>query len=117
MTAEIFGLDGLIILFILLVPVSFGLALWASIDAATRPDEAFRRAGQSKVLWIILSIGGAFLLGPVGGVLGIVYLAAIRPKVKEHQEVPGQFYATPPPPPPGWWLASDGRWYPPESAH
>ena len=35
MAAEIFGVDGLIILFLLLVPLSFGLALWALIDAAT----------------------------------------------------------------------------------
>jgi hypothetical protein len=122
--AEIFGVDGLIILFLLLVPLSLGLALWALIDAATRPDDAFKRAGQNKVVWIILPIVGLVLLGFVGGIIGIVYLAAIRPKVREQQALPGQHYATPPPypapsppaPPQGWWLASDGRWYPPESA-
>ena len=116
MRAVVFGVDALVILLILLVPASFGLAIWALIDAASRPDVAFQRAGQSKVLWIILPIVGALLLGPVGGILGLVYLTAIRPKVKVHQEPPGLFYAPSPQPPPGWWLASDGRWYPPETA-
>ncbi len=129
MAAEIFGVDGLIILILLLIPVSFGLALWALIDAASRPDEAFRQAGQSKVLWIILPIVGFVLLGFVAAILGIVYLAAIRPKVREAQANLAQYQRTqfiaappnfvPPPfpgPPPGWWLASDGQWYPPESA-
>jgi uncharacterized membrane protein YwzB len=79
MLAELFGQQGLIIL---LLPVFLGVALWALIDAAIRPDAAFRAAGQSKVLWIILPIVGIFLFVIVGGILGVVYLAAIRPKVK-----------------------------------
>jgi hypothetical protein len=77
--AEILGGGGLIIL---LFPISFGLALWALIDAATRPESAFKSARQSKVLWIVLPIVGIFLFAIVGGVLGVVYLFAIRPKVK-----------------------------------
>ena len=38
----------------------------------------------------------------VGGILGIIYLAAIRPKVRE-QMVPAESMA---PPPPGWWRAA-----------
>ncbi len=116
--AEVFGVDGLLVLLILLVPVSFGLVLWAVIDAAQRPEEAFRRAGQNKTLWIILSIVGLVVLGFVGGAVALVYLTAIRPRVKEQQAIAGRYYpaAPPAPPPPGWWLASDGRWYPPEQA-
>ena len=108
--AEIFGVDGIIILLFPLV--SLVLAIWAIIDAASRPEPAFQRAGQSKVLWIILPIVGLFFFFIVGGILGIVYLAAIRPKVRA-QMVPAESMA---PPPPGWWRASDGNWYPPESA-
>jgi hypothetical protein len=79
-TAEIFGEQGLII--VLLVVGSLVAALWALIDAATRPESDFRAAGQSKVLWIVLPIVGIFLFTFGGGVLGIVYLATIRPKVK-----------------------------------
>jgi hypothetical protein len=35
-----------------------------------------------KTLWIVLPIVGMFLFVLVGGVLGIVYLTAIRPKLK-----------------------------------
>jgi hypothetical protein len=55
--SEIFGVDGLVVL---LFPVCFVLALWALIDAAIRPPVRL-----------------------VGGVLGIVYLTAIRPKLKQ----------------------------------
>ncbi|MBF6557750.1 MAG: DUF2516 family protein [Acidimicrobiales bacterium] len=77
--AEILGAGGLVIL---LFPISFGLALWALIDAAIRPEAAFKTAGQSKVLWIILPIVGIFLFAIVGGILGVVYLVGIRPKVR-----------------------------------
>jgi Protein of unknown function (DUF2516) len=109
MLGEIFGVDGIIILFLPLVSLVF--ALWALIDAATRPGPAFQAAGQNKVLWIILPIVGLFFFFVVGGILGIVYLAAIRPKIRAHMQAPGVAA-----PPPGWWLASDGNWYPPESA-
>jgi len=89
MVGEIFGVDGLIIL---LFPVSLVLALWALIDASIRPEPAFKAAGQSKVLWIILPIVGILLLLVVGGVLGVIYLAAIRPKVKAVEGVGGGFY-------------------------
>jgi hypothetical protein len=80
MPSEIFGVDGLVIL---LFPVCFVLALWALIDAAIRPSQVFQAAGQNKTLWIVLPIVGMFLFVLVGGVLGIVYLTAIRPKLKQ----------------------------------
>lgn len=108
--AEIFGVDGV---FLLLLLASLVLALWALIDAASQPKGAFQRAGQSKVLWIILPIIGLVLFFIVGGILGIVYLATVRPKVRAQEAIPTN-YATPASP--GWWMASDGDWYPPESA-
>ncbi len=80
MISEIFGVDGLIIL--LLALASFGLALWALIDAAVRPGPAFKAAGQSKALWIILPIVGIFLFSIVGGILGAVYLGGNPAKGK-----------------------------------
>jgi len=79
MTAEVFGEQGIIIA--LLGLGSFVVAVWALIDAAIRPEPAFKAAGQSKVLWIVLPIVGIFLFAFIGGILGIVYLIAIRPKV------------------------------------
>ncbi|MGO8872291.1 MAG: DUF2516 family protein [Acidimicrobiales bacterium] len=80
MVGEIFNTGGFIAL---LIPLAcLVLALWALVDAASRPAPAFQAAGQSKVLWIVLPIAGIFLFTIVGGIVGIVYLAVIRPKVR-----------------------------------
>ena len=81
--AEIFGVDGLLILFFPMA--SLVLAIWALVDASARPTDAFQRADQSKVLWMVLPIVGLLVFFIVGGILGIVYLAVIRPKVKAQQ--------------------------------
>jgi uncharacterized protein DUF2516 len=66
----------------LLALVTVVLCIWALVDAAVRPKMAFEAAGQNKALWIILPIGGLLLLGPIGGILGAVYLWVIRPKIR-----------------------------------
>ena len=71
--------------FLLITLASFFVAVWALIDAAIRPTMAFQAAGQNKVLWIILPIVGLFLFGFIGGILGLVYLGVIRPKVRSAQ--------------------------------
>lgn len=83
MLDEIFGIGG--IFFVLVGLASLVLAVWALIDAAIRPGPAFKAAGQNKTLWIILPIAGIFLFSIVGGILGAVYLSAIRPKVRQGQ--------------------------------
>ena len=60
--------------------VAFIFTLIVLIDAATKPDEQWERAGKNKVGWIIaLAIGLVF--GCVGLVAGIIYLAAVRPSL------------------------------------
>ena len=91
MVAEVFAVSqrhssgggSAIILVVLLV--SLILAVWALIDAAIRPGDAFKAAGQNKTLWIILPIVG-IVFAILGGVLGVVYLAVIRPKVVSAQK-------------------------------
>ena len=51
------------------------LPVWALIDIARRPDEGWRRIGQSRVAWTILAI----FLGPLGALL---YLILIRPRFR-----------------------------------
>ncbi len=82
MVGEIFGLDGLIILFLILILVTLVLPIWAVVEAASRPYGAFTAAGSSKVLWIVLIIVFWLLTWIVGIVLSVVYLAAIRPRVR-----------------------------------
>jgi hypothetical protein len=83
MVSEVFGIGGLFFLIVALA--SLVVAIWALIDAAIRPGPAFKSAGQSKPLWIILPIVGILLLTIVGGIAGVVYLSVIRPKVKSAQ--------------------------------
>ena len=79
MLSAIFGPD-IIIVVLLAGIIGFGLSIWAVVDAATRPDNAWIAAGQSKVLWIVLIIG-LTIFTPFGFVVAIVYLTNIRSKV------------------------------------
>jgi hypothetical protein len=83
--------------FVALAIVAFGVETWAFIDAIIRPAPAFAAAGkQTKPIWLII-LGVAFVLGlytaAYGGVTQIlavvafvaaaIYLADVRPKVRE----------------------------------
>ena len=70
------------------------LVVWALIDAATRPPDAFVAAGkQTKQIWLailgvsllvcLLGLGGYLgILGAVIAVAAIVYLVDVRPAVR-----------------------------------
>jgi Protein of unknown function (DUF2516) len=83
--------------FVALAIAAFGVETWAFIDAIIRPAPAFAAAGkQTKPIWLII-LGVAFVLGlytaAYGGVTQIlavvafvaaaIYLADVRPKVRE----------------------------------
>ena len=83
--------------FVALAIAAFVVEAWALIDAITRPAQAFTAAGkQTKNIWLII-LGVAFVLGlyaaAYGGVTQIlsvaafvaaaIYMADVRPKVKE----------------------------------
>jgi hypothetical protein len=83
--------------FVALAVAAFGVETWAFIDAIIRPARAFVAAGKlTKPIWLII-LGVAFVLGlyaaAYGGATGIlsvaafvaaaVYLADVRPKVRE----------------------------------
>ena len=83
--------------FVALAMAAFVVEAWAFIDAIIRPAPAFVAAGkQTKQIWLII-LGVAFVLGlysaAYGGVTGIlsvaafvaaaIYLADVRPKVKD----------------------------------
>ncbi len=84
--------------FLALGLAAFIVEAWAFIDAITRPGPAFIATGkQTKPLWLII-LGVATVVGLGGAVYGVgptsfltvaafvaaaVYLADVRPKVKE----------------------------------
>ena len=79
MLAEIFGPDLLVVCFVAIA--FFVVPVWAVVDAATKPSQAFAAAGSSKTTWILLVVLFTLLLGVVGFGLAVIYLAVIRPKV------------------------------------
>ncbi|MGP0032597.1 MAG: DUF2516 family protein [Acidimicrobiales bacterium] len=79
MLADSFGAgfaEGLVIF------ASFAVTVWAVADAISRPSMAFRAARSSKAMWIALIAVFYFFTLIVGTVLAVVYLAAIRPRVR-----------------------------------
>jgi len=91
------GMGPLNYFFVALAVVAFVVEAWAFIDAIIRPAQAFRAVGKlSKPIWLII-LGVAFVLGlyaaAYGGITGIlsvaafvaaaIYLADMRPKLKE----------------------------------
>ena len=58
-----------------------GVAVWALVDAAMKPESAFRGAGMSKTMWVALIAGFIVVFAPIGFVLAIVYLTSVRPKL------------------------------------
>jgi hypothetical protein len=61
--------------------VPIGLAVWAIVDLARRPEDQFTASGQNRVLWVLLVLGSLVLCGPLGIILSIVYLASVRRKL------------------------------------
>jgi hypothetical protein len=84
--------------FLALGLAAFVVEVWAFIDAIRRPAQAFVATGkQTKQLWLII-LGVAAVVGLAGAVYGVgptsilpvaafvaaaVYLADVRPKVKD----------------------------------
>jgi len=79
--ADVVGPDLLVVLLIL---VGLAVPVWAVVDAARRPTEAFYAAGSNKTIWIVV-IAVAWFFG-LGFFLGAFYLLFTRPKVRRQME-------------------------------
>jgi hypothetical protein len=60
-----------------LAPIALGV--WGLVDVASRPDEAWRADGASRVRWVVLFAVG--LLTPLGLVVPAVYYFRARPRL------------------------------------
>lgn len=73
---------GVVELFILLFGLAaLALPIWGIIDAAQRPDWQWKAAGASRTTWIALMAIFGFVCSPVGLIVSIYYLAAMRPRL------------------------------------
>jgi Protein of unknown function (DUF2516) len=76
-------------LFALVSLAIFAIKVFALVDAAVRPQAAWRAAvAQSKSMWLVilavsLLLGGMGLLGVAALVATIFYLVDVRPKLQE----------------------------------
>jgi len=76
MLGEIYSGGDLVALTV--VPILLlGLVVWAVIDVAQRSPQAL----PSKTGWLVGLVVGTVLLGPVGLLVAIVYLVAVRPRL------------------------------------
>jgi hypothetical protein len=75
MLAEVAGVDGVIVLLGL---ISLVVVIWAIVDVARQP--AISPTGKAG--WIIGMVLGTFLFGIVGLVVAVIYLAAMRPRLR-----------------------------------
>jgi hypothetical protein len=66
---------GLFVLWFVVAAGGFAVWLWGLIDAARRPDWAYRWSGSDKTLWVVL-------IAVLGFIPAIIYLVGIRPKVQ-----------------------------------
>ena len=66
---------GSALLILLLTPI------FCFIDVVRTPSTTFRAVGSSKILWIVLLIWFTIFAG-------IVYLAAVRPKLLDFKGIP-----------------------------
>jgi hypothetical protein len=61
--------------------VILGLGIWTAVDAGSHPDWAWQRAGQNKLVWILVPLIGAFICGIVTIVMTVIYHASIKQQV------------------------------------
>ncbi len=61
--------------------LSWAVPIWGIIDAAQRPDWQWQATGMNRTTWIVLMAAFAFVCAPVGLVISVYYLAAIRPRL------------------------------------
>ncbi|MHB8438091.1 MAG: DUF2516 family protein [Acidimicrobiales bacterium] len=75
------------ILLFALVLGSLALSIWAIVDVAATPAEAFSGAGSSRKKWLMLLVFFTLALDVIGVILAIAYFALVRPKVRSLQPV------------------------------
>jgi hypothetical protein len=66
-------------LWIGLVLASVGVWVWMLVDACQRPEWAYNQTGSNKTMWIVL-------IAVLGWIAALIYLFAIRPKVRDFQQ-------------------------------
>jgi hypothetical protein len=72
---------GVRLIIALIVVVGVALPIWASVEAAGKPADAFERAGTSRTFWVVVPVVAILLCAPVAVVLAITWFASYRKRV------------------------------------
>ena len=83
MLAEVFGPD---LLFAVVYPASLVGVIWAIADIIGQPTWRMDRGRKLTWLWPC-ALGWLLLGGIVGGVVAVIYLARVRPKLPVSQQL------------------------------
>ena len=81
MTAAIVGVNPVVPVLYL---VSLLFVIWAVADIVNQP--AWRMSRGRKVTWIWPCVLGWLVLGVVGGVVSVIYLTAVKPRLPVERE-------------------------------
>jgi hypothetical protein len=71
----------LIILLLLVGPAALVLAIVVIVDASGRADASWDAIGQSRTVWIVVSIVLLLFCLPASLVASITYFVSVRPKL------------------------------------
>ena len=75
--AEVFTINPVVTVLWL---ASLVFAIYVIVDMANRPGWQWRAAGSNKALWMVLEI--VLLIGLLSIIVGIIYLAVVRPRLQ-----------------------------------
>lgn len=67
--------------------VGLGLSVWAMLDALRASEAQWEAIGRKRVVWLAAVAASALFFGPVGSVVAIFYLMAIRPALAAAKSV------------------------------
>jgi len=62
--------------------IALGVPVWAIVDAAGHLNEAYQQIGSHKITWIVLLVALTLLFNPIGIIGSVVYLASVRPRLR-----------------------------------
>jgi len=70
---------------LIVVPIaalSYGVLVWAIVDAAMWPEAAYTSIGASKRTQIVVLVLTVLLCGPIGALVSIFYLLGTRAQLR-----------------------------------
>ena len=73
--------DVLVVLALFAGFMGFALNVYGAVDARATPKEVFDAVGQSRTLWMTLTLVGPFLL-VIGVGIGCYYVLRVRPDLR-----------------------------------